>query len=143
MNRMMAAIGGIVLAANLTWAQERGDVSVKTMPPVVVRTVPEAGDTKVDPATAEIRVTFSKPMTDKSWSWSQISNETFPQGTGKPRYLKDGKTCVLPVKLEPGKTYVLWVNSQKFRDFKDKDGQPAVPYLLVFETKGSGGGQVE
>lgn len=93
--------------------------------------------------TAEIRVTFSKPMKDNSWSWSQISNETFPQGTGKPRYLKDGKTCVLPVKLEPGKTYVLWLNSQKFRNFKDKDGQPAVPYLLVFETKGSGSGPIE
>jgi hypothetical protein len=38
------------------------------------------------------------------------------------------------VKLEPGKTYVIWLNSQKFRNFKDKDGQPAVPYLLVFET---------
>jgi len=111
-------------------------MSVETMPPVVVKTVPEAGDTKVDPSTSEIRVTFSKAMTDKSWSWSQISNETFPANAGKPHYLKGGKTCVLPVKLEPGKTYVIWVNSQKFRGFRDKAGQPAVPYLLVFETAG-------
>jgi hypothetical protein len=143
MKRVMAAIGVIVLAANPVRAQDRGDVSVKAMPPVVVKTVPEAGDTKVDPATAEIRVTFSKAMTDKSWSWSQISDETFPKIAGKPRYLKDGKTCVLSVKLEPGKTYVLWLNSQKFRNFKDKDGQPAVPYLLVFETKSSGSGPIE
>lgn len=143
MNRVMAAIGVIVLAANLSWAQEGESVSVKTMPPVVVKTAPEAGDTKVDPATAEIRVTFSKPMTDKSWSWSQVSDETFPKIVGKPRYLKDGKTCVVSVKLEPGKTYILWVNSQKFRNFKDKDGQPAVPYLLVFETKRSSSGPIE
>jgi hypothetical protein len=49
--------------------------------------------------------------------------------------LPDGKTCVLPVKLEPGKTYVSWLNSQKFGNFKDADGRSAVPYLLVFETR--------
>jgi RNA polymerase sigma-70 factor (ECF subfamily) len=43
------------------------------------------------------------------------------------------------VKLEPGKTYVSWLNSQKFGNFKDADGQSAVPYLLVFETRGAGG----
>jgi hypothetical protein len=39
---------------------------------------------------------------------------------------------VLPVKLEPGRTYALWLNSG---NFKDSGGQRAVPYLLVFETK--------
>ena len=53
---------------------------------------------------------------------------------GKPRWLDDGRTCVLPVKLEPGKGYAVWLNSQKFRNFKDSQGQSAVPYLLVFET---------
>jgi len=134
MKRVMLLTVATVCFAISASAQEKGKISVETMPPVVVKTVPEAGDMKVDPSTAEIRVTFSKPMTDKSWSWSQISNDTFPANAGKPHYLKGGKTCVLPVKLEPGKTYVIWVNSQKFRGFKDKDGQPAVPYLLVFET---------
>jgi RNA polymerase sigma-70 factor (ECF subfamily) len=82
----------------------------------------------------EIRATFSKDMADESWSWAQISDETFPQVTGKIHYEKDKRTCVLPVKLEPGKTYVLWLNSEKFDNFKDADGRPAVPYLLVFET---------
>ena len=50
----------------------------------------------------------------------------------------DGKTCIATVKLEPGKSYVSWLNSQKFGNFKDKDGQSAVPYLLVFETKPAG-----
>ncbi len=68
------------------------------------------------------------------WSWSQLSKGSYPATPGKPRYLKDGKTCVLPVRLQPGKTYAIWVNSQRFRSFKDQDGQPAVPYLLVFET---------
>jgi len=81
-------------------------------------------------------VTFSKKMHDDSWSWSTASQESFPETTGKPKYAEDQRTCVLPVKLQPGKTYAIWVNSQKFRNFKDAAGHPAVPYLLVFKTKG-------
>jgi hypothetical protein len=57
------------------------------------------------------------------------------QQAGNVRYDKDKRTCILPVKLETGKTYAFWLNSAKFGNFKDKDGQSAVPYLLVFETK--------
>ena len=49
-------------------------------------------------------------------------------------YEKDKRTCVLKVTLESGKTYAIWVNSEKFTNFKDADGRPAVPYLLVFQT---------
>jgi RNA polymerase sigma-70 factor (ECF subfamily) len=72
---------------------------------------------------------------DETWSWSTISKETFPKVTGKIRYDKDGRTCVLPVKLEPGKTYAVWVNSERFQNFKDEGGRSAVPYLLVFQTR--------
>lgn len=111
------------------------DVSVQSMPPVIIKTVPQAGDTAVDAATKEIRVTFSKKMMDQSWSWSQISEETFPKVAGKIRYEEDGKTCVLPVQLAAGRTYVIWLNSERFHNFKDADNRPAVPYLLVFQTK--------
>jgi RNA polymerase sigma factor (sigma-70 family) len=117
--------------------EQDGDATtVKSMPPVVVKAEPQAGDTKVDAARVkEIRVTFSKDMADQSWSWAQMSAATFPKIAGKIRYEADKRTCVLPVELQPGRTYVLWVNSQKFGNFKDADGIPAVPYLLVFETK--------
>jgi RNA polymerase sigma-70 factor (ECF subfamily) len=111
-------------------------VTVKTAPPVVVRTVPEAGSTEVDPKTIEIKVTFSKDMQDGSWSWAGQSDDTYPKVDGTPKYLPDKRTCVLPVKLAPGKTYALWINSEKFKNFKDTDGRSAVPYLLVFQTKG-------
>lgn len=55
----------------------------------------------------------------------------------KPRYDTGHKTCVMKVKLEPNKTYAYWLNSAKFQNFKDKQGHPAVPYLLVFQTKSS------
>lgn len=134
MKSAVVALAIVAFFAGRAFAQQNETLSVKTMPPVVVKTVPEAGDAKVAASTQEIRVTFSKPMMNGSWSWSQISNETFPEITGKPHYLEDGKTCVLPVKLQAGKTYVLWLNSQKFRNFKDATGRPAIPYLLVFET---------
>jgi len=74
-------------------------------------------------------------MQDGTWSWSTLSNQSFPKLDGKPKYLTDKRTCVLPVTLEPGKTYAIRVNSDKFKNFKDTDGHSAVPYLLVFKTK--------
>ena len=54
---------------------------------------------------------------------------------GDIAYNKGNKTCVLPVKLKPGTTYAVWINSAQFGNFKDADGKSAVPYLLVFQTK--------
>jgi len=122
-------VGGLVGTAVLA-----GDVTLESVPPVVVKTVPEAGTADVDPKLAEIKVTFSKDMQDGGWSWAIYTKESFPTMDGKPKY-QDKRTCVLPVKLEPGKTYAIWVNSDKSALFKDTGGRSAVPYLLVFKTK--------
>ncbi len=105
--------------------------------PVVVKTVPEAGSKDVAPGVVEIKVKFSKEMADGSWSWSTAWQRSTPEMAGKPNYESDHKTCILKVKLEPNKTYGYWLNSQKFTNFKDARGHSAVPYLLVFQTKGS------
>jgi Bacterial Ig-like domain len=109
--------------------------SLATAPPVVVKAIPEAGSDNVDPAITEIKVTYSKDMKDHTWSWSTWGPDTFPPTTGKPHYLDDKRTCVLPVHLSPGKTYAIWLNSNNFGNFKDTSGNSAVPYLLVFDTK--------
>lgn len=88
----------------------------------------------MDPELTEIKVTFSKAMQNGSWSWSMSGKDSFPETTGAPNSLEDQRTAVLPVKLMPGKTYAIWLNSQQFRNFKDAEGQPAVPSLLVFKT---------
>ena len=122
-----------LLATGVAWGQE---ISVKSMAPSVVKTVPESGFTAVDSAsTTQITVTFSKEMMDGSWSWSQVSQDSFPKIIGNPRYLDDKKTCVIDVKLEPKKVYIIWINTQKVGNFKDTQGNSAIPYLLVFETK--------
>ena len=117
-------------------AQATKEISIQAMPPSVVKTAPAAGATDVDPALKELTFTFSKEMTDGSWSVCQINTENFPEpGEGKMHYLPDKRTCVMPVKLQHGKTYVLWLNRAQFQNFRDAQHNSSVPYLLVFETK--------
>jgi hypothetical protein len=123
---LAAAVSGTVRAAEL---------DLESVPPVVVCTVPRAGARDVDPALNEIRVTFSKAMTDGSWSWCTVSEDSFPRLAGTPRYETGRRTCVLPVELEPGTTYGIWLNTAKFTRFRDTGDRPAVPYLLVFRTR--------
>jgi hypothetical protein len=135
----MARVTAIIIAfvSGLLGLQASADEpTLENSPPVVVKTFPVAGSENVDPKLTEIKVTFSKDMLDESWSWVQVSEASFPKVDGKISYEKDKRTCVLPVKLEPDKTYAVWINfAEKFENFKDKDGQAAVPYLLVFKTK--------
>ena len=112
------------------------DSQLNQQPPVVVETVPASGTRDVPPGETEIRVRFSKPMTDGSWSWSTAWEDSTPESIGAPHYLEDDKTCVMKVRLEPGTTYGWWLNSEKFENFKDDAGRPAIPYLLIFTTKG-------
>ncbi|MEM9752114.1 MAG: Ig-like domain-containing protein [Planctomycetota bacterium] len=134
---VLGAIAVVAVSASLLRAQDEAEpvgLDLDAMPPVVIQTVPEAGDDNVDPNLKSIKITFSKKMQDGSWSWSTVSADSFPETTGKPKYLGDGKTCRLPVKLEPGTTYGIWANSNNFGNFKDADGRKAVPYLLTFRT---------
>jgi hypothetical protein len=111
-------------------------ISVADLPPVVGKTVPQSGALAVDPTLKEINATFSKDMmTNDMWSWAQITASSFPQLAGKAHFLSDKRTCVLPVHLEPGKSYAIWVNAEHFDNFRDLGNRPAVPYLLVFQTK--------
>lgn len=126
---MMAAVALCVVAPAALNAQD-----IESTPPVVIKTLPEAGSKDVKPGEMEIKVTFSKPMADGSWSWSTAWQGSAPEMIGKPSYSADGRTCVLKVKLEPNKTYGYWLNSERFKNFKDRQGRPAVPYLLTFKT---------
>jgi serine/threonine protein kinase len=103
--------------------------------PVVIKTIPESGASDVDPALTELQATFSKPMMQDRWAWCYERKENFPLQTGQPRYLLDGRTCVVPVKLEPGKVYAVWINTDQIHTFQDQGGLPALPYLLIFETR--------
>ena len=136
MNRMnvlfvgLFAVGGLV---TLTMAGSEEKLTVNTAPPVVIRTVPVSGDTRVVASTTkEIRVTFSKPMRDGNWSWVTASDDTTLPIKGKPRFDKDGKTCIVKVDLKPGRTYETWLNSQEFQNFPDSCINHISGFLLHF-----------
>lgn len=133
--RLFSILGAATIAALGASAARGDDLAIASAPPVVVKTVPEAGTNGVDPKLKEIKVTFSKEMTDGSWSWANFSPGNAPKVVGKPHYADDKRTCVLPVSLEPGRCYAIWVNTPRFQNFKDSEGRPAVPYLLYFETR--------
>jgi len=103
--------------------------------PVVVKTVPEAGSKDVPPGEFEVKITFSKEMADGSWSWCTAWENSTPDSIDKIHYEADHKTCVIKVKLEPGKTYGWWINSQNHHNFQDLQHHPAIPYLFTFKVK--------
>jgi hypothetical protein len=111
------------------------DKDIDSMPPVVVKTVPQAGVKNVPPGEFVIKVTFSKKMHDGSWTWSSAWENSTPDFIGDPQYDATHRTCSVKVKLEPNKTYGFWVNSENYHNFRDAQGNAAVPYLLVFKTK--------
>src|SRR5687767_5259366 len=138
------ALGLILVAAagTLPFVRTPPDVArpqhlngVDSLPPVVVMTEPVSGSRGVEPGTREIRVTFSKVMTPRSWSWSTAWSNSTPEFVEGTRYEPDQRTCVIKARLDPGRTYAFWLNSDNFHNFKDAQGHPAVPYLLIFETK--------
>jgi hypothetical protein len=129
-----AMVIALISTLFFTVAAMAQDISVEKLPASVVKTVPQCGDTNVDPNSKEISITFSKDMLDQGWSFVKLSEESFPKPIGSPKYLNDKRTCAVQVALEPDKTYAIWLNSERFQNFRDSEKQPAVPYLLVFKT---------
>jgi hypothetical protein len=109
--------------------------TVDGLPPVVVSTLPLSGAADVAPGVVELRVRFSKEMRDGSWTWADAWSGSPPEVIGAPHFEADQRTCVLTAKLEPGRTYAFWLNSEEFQNFADQGGRPAVPYLLIFRTQ--------
>ena len=103
--------------------------------PNVVATYPSSGNIDVDPSINEISVTFDEEMMDGNWSWAYTDKNQFPSMTSDPYYTDNLTKNILPVKLEANKEYEIWINSQKFGNFKDKSGNSAAPFRLAFKTK--------
>lgn len=58
--KLFAVVTSVVLLTALVAYTQLETPTVANMPPVVVSTVPQSGDTNIDPGLTEIRVTFSK-----------------------------------------------------------------------------------
>lgn len=103
--------------------------------PKVISTFPQNGAQNVDPSVTEIWVQFDKPMMDKSWSWAYMEKDKFPALNGSPYYSEQNTKNILPVKLESNHEYVIWINTDTLKNFKDTAGTPAEPYEFKFKTR--------
>ncbi len=112
--------------------------AVKFKNPQVVSTKPAAFANNVSAGLKKITVTFDQPMMNLSWSWVG-GDDTYPKTTGQPRYNSSKTTCSLPVNLQPGKVYWVGINSARYKNFQTTEGVPAVPYVILFATKGKDG----
>ena len=114
--------------------QAMQEILLQARPPVVIATDPPSGAYDVTTGEREVRVTFSKPMAEGSWSWVEAWPGSTSEIVGEP-YFEGDRSCVMRVTMEPGRTYAWWINSDTFQNFRDRNGTPAVPYLLIFETQ--------
>lgn len=131
---MMLAVS--FLAAGCDQMDKMKGKSKDTTAPRILETFPLNGATGVDPATEEIWVKFNEEMADMSWSWTTGPDQTtFPRMKSQPYYTEDNTRNNLPVILEPDKVYEIWINNEKFKNFKDKSGNPTVPFKFYFTTK--------
>lgn len=134
-------------AASFGTQPEAGPVSNPTAfvssvnPPRVVSTSPANGETDVDSGLEAITVTFDRPMKPDSFAWSYENKEDFPDVEGTPAYDSQRTTNTLPVKLAPGRRYVIWLNTSEIKGFLSVDGEPSPPYKLVFTTRAAEGNE--
>lgn len=103
--------------------------------PKILNTQPAIGASDVDPAIAEIRVTFDQEMSG-GFSWTG-GGDAFPQTRDKPHWDAGKKTCVLPVTLIAGKFYRVGINSSSNRNFKSEAGVAAAFSVIYFATAGA------
>jgi len=106
----------------------------KSAGPKILFTKPADGATEVDPSLAEITVTFDQDM-GAGFSWTGGGPEYPQRPAGAQAQWRGKRTCVLPVKLEPGHHYRVGINSPSYRNFCSAGGAPVEPSSINFTTK--------
>jgi hypothetical protein len=101
--------------------------------PTVTKLDPPNGSADVDPARGSISITFDSKMGD-GMSWCG-GGPTFPEMAGKITWSVDHTVCTMPVKLKPGQTYQIGVNSPSNRNFMSESGVSVEPVEWTFKTK--------
>ncbi len=111
-------------------------VAAAAAAPKVVRLVPENGAKDVDPALRAIVVTFDRPMLDKAWAVVG-GGPRFPKLAGPPSYDATRKVLTIPVELQPGTAYELWLNRGQYDSFQSEGGVKLASVHVTFETRGT------
>jgi beta-lactamase regulating signal transducer with metallopeptidase domain len=134
---LFIALGLLTLTdAQLGSKSSAAETGGQAAPPQIVSTSPAVAATEVDPALAEIRVTFDQDM-KSGYSWTGAGPDYPPTTEGAKAQWRDKRTCVLPVKLEAGHYYRVGINSTSYQNFRSVAGVAALPSAIFFTTQGA------
>ena len=121
------------------WASGKAEAekSAAGGPPQIVSVSPVNGVKDVDPAMKEVTVTFDRDMSP-SFTWNGKGAD-FPFVPDSNAFWRDNRTCVLPVKLEPGRSYRIGLNtfSPNHQSFCSAQGVRVLPTTICFSTRGT------
>jgi hypothetical protein len=109
--------------------------------PKVVISSPDNGEIDVAADVKEIRIEFDQAMNPGGRSIVG-GGESFPEISGDLKWI-DAKTLIIPVTLKPDYAYQLSINSDTFKGFVSKSGQPAEWYPIQFHTRAAGAAAAE
>lgn len=100
----------------------------------MTRVLPLVQRGAIDPATTEIRIEFSQPMSNSTGTgFGPGGREQFPV-TGRPGWSADMRAYTYQVKLEPGRTYSFVLEGSPTGGFRAPNGYPLREFLVEFTT---------
>jgi hypothetical protein len=114
------------------------DIQSRVRIPKVVSFQPDNGAQGINPKTQFVSAKFDIPM-GGGMSWCNGDGD-FPKSPDNKRstWTDDGLTCRLPVILEPGHSYALYLNDTRFNNFQSQWGVPLSPVVYKFHTQAAG-----
>lgn len=128
---MLESVSWLSLA--LSWICLTSDaVAAGDVAPQIIRTVPAIGDWHVDPKLGEVIICFDTDMDVGGYSITGGGPE-FPEINQRPKWV-DSRTFSMAVTLEPNHDYLFGINSNRFKNFRSKDGVAVSPIRFRFRT---------
>ncbi|MEQ9460740.1 MAG: S41 family peptidase [Phycisphaeraceae bacterium] len=100
-------------------------------PPQIIQTDPPNDARDVDPELQIIRIEFDQPMAQTELG--DVSASDNPLRSSRALWI-DPQTVCITIRLEPDKHYKLRFNSDTSLNFQNRNGEPAEPFQLDFQT---------
>ena len=105
-----------------------------TTAPKVVSTSPAEGST-ISSGPFDLTVKFDRPMLEGSYSFVQISPETFPDCRPGARLSPDKMSYTMRCTAIAGRDYEVWFNRPPYLNFKSANGVSAQPHRVRFKAR--------
>ncbi len=102
--------------------------------PKLLSSTPTAGSQDIPSGPFTLVLVFDRPMRTDSYSIVGSAQDV-PTGFMVGKVGDDGKSWEFTGSCEPGRTYTIGLNGDRFRGFKSKDGVELEPVTLRFTTR--------